>query len=575
MSLKQTIFHLFSVKNTSDKYKPEFNHCPETKHIFHIQAMERQMKQYDKIGNVILVNDLSDFKSVQKKLSHRIYNLLLSHYNTDNCFYYQKQTNRLQYLMPDSSDLISANYNDETKTWNINLSENKFSYVDSNDKVISNQYGFFIANPYSVFALAQADIKNRNYLIKCGINNLFSEFTSVDNATYLHNVVKLNTTDLNTSDIITANKHQLEKIPAIIITKLNLNSDNKKLKTKSIKFNTNSDFKSDTWDKYGFFGISIFNLLNLIQKEVIQKEKIDHLDCNYRQQNIGLIASYVLRHLPERLFTDDEKLNLKQMKKKNNTDINLYNAEIKNRKINDDTIKVLIYTLLSEINISFKNVKLYYAYINKQDVILKIKPAKIYNDYTNSLFKISKKKYVADLNQGLNQSIYYARQMKNKYNYWYLSASDFKLAETYLKKLYFNHWNVDESKLLPAMLFYFNSHFHNSDFKSVEKYSQKENEPTDKHGYSELLPVSSVIIANLMSDLADKFYADCLENKSITELNSVGIDADEMQLIYMKAIRKIADCEIRTGYSSKNNYTINDIETGFKAVKALLLKNEY
>lgn len=434
---------------------------------------------------------------------------------------------------------------------------------------------FFIANPYSVFALAQADIKNRNYLIKCGINNLFSEFNSVDNATYLHDVVKLNTTDLNISDIITANKHQLEKIPAIIITKLNLNSDDKKLKTKLIKFNANSDFKSDTWDKYGFFGISIFNLLNLIQKEVIQKEKIDHLDCNYRQQNIGLIASYVLRHLPERLFTDDEKLNLKQMKKKNNIDINLYNSELKIRKINDDTIKVLIYALLSEINISFKKIKLYHAYINKQDVILKIKPAKIYNDYTNSLFKISKKKYVADLNQGLNQSIYYARQMKNKYNYWYLSASDFKLAETYLKKLYFNHWNVDESKLLPAMLFYFDSHFHNSDFKSVEKYSQKENEPTDKHGYSELLPVSSVVIANLMSDLADKFYADCLENKSMTELNSVGIDIDEMQLIYMKAIRKIADCEIRTGYLSKNNYTINDIETGFKAVKALLLKNEY
>ena len=42
-----------------------------------MQAMERQMKQYDKRGNVILVNNLSDFKSVQKKLSHRIYNLLL------------------------------------------------------------------------------------------------------------------------------------------------------------------------------------------------------------------------------------------------------------------------------------------------------------------------------------------------------------------------------------------------------------------------------------------------------------------------------------------------------------------
>ena len=247
MSLKQTISHLFSVKNTSDKYKPDFNHSNKSKQPVHMQSIERTMRHYSNIGNIILLNNLSDLKSVKEKLSNYVYNLLLSHYSTDNCFYYQKQTGKLQYLMPDITDPITAKYNTKTEQWNINLSENKFSYIDSNNKPAHNTYGFFIANPYNVFALATSDFKNRNYLIKCGINNLLTDFNSVKDTEYLHNVVKLDTSDLNSSDIIKTNQHQLDKTPAIVISKLRLNSV-KKYKAKVVNLKIATDFKSETWN---------------------------------------------------------------------------------------------------------------------------------------------------------------------------------------------------------------------------------------------------------------------------------------------------------------------------------------
>ena len=576
MSLKQTISHLFSVKNTSDKYKPDFNHSNKSKQPVHMQSIERTMRHYSNIGNIILLNNLSDLKSVKEKLSNYVYNLLLSHYSTDNCFYYQKQTGKLQYLMPDITDPITAKYNTKTEQWNINLSENKFSYIDSNNKPAHNTYGFFIANPYNVFALATSDFKNRNYLIKCGINNLLTDFNSVKDAEYLHNVVKLDTTDLNNSDIVKANQHQLDKTPAIIISKLKLNSVEKH-KTKVINLNIASDFNSDTWSNEDYFVLSMTDLLKLIQQEIKLKEKAEHLDCNYYQRNTGLITNYVLRHLPEQLFTADKskQLNLNQIEKDNTvSDIDLYKSVIKNRKITDDAVKAVVYALATVIKNSFKIVKLYRTYTGKNNIVLTIKPDKIYNDYTNSDFKISRKKYIADLTQGLKQSVYYVRQMKNKYNYWYLSASDFKLAENYLKKIYFNHWNVNETELLSAMLIYFDKNFHDSDFKSVEKYSMKENETTDEDGYNELLPISSAIISDLMSELANRFYIDYLENKSVTELKSVGINVDKMQLTYMKAIKEMAECEISNNYLDKNKYIADDFATGFKAVKNLLLNKK-
>lgn len=576
MSLKQTISHLFSVKNTSDKYKPDFNHSNKSKQPVHMQSIERTMRHYSNIGNIILLNNLSDLKSVKEKLSNYVYNLLLSHYSTDNCFYYQKQTGKLQYLMPDITDPITAKYNTKTEQWNINLSENKFSYIDSNNKPAHNTYGFFIANPYNVFALATSDFKNRNYLIKCGINNLLTDFNSVKDTEYLHNVVKLDTTDLNNSDIVKANQHQLDKTPAIIISKLKLNSVEKH-KTKVINLNIASDFNSDTWSNEDYFVLSMTDLLKLIQQEIKLKEKAEHLDCNYYQRNTGLITNYVLRHLPEQLFTADKskQLNLNQIEKDNTvSDIDLYKSVIKNRKITDDAVKAVVYALATVIKNSFKIVKLYRTYTGKNNIVLTIKPDKIYNDYTNSDFKISRKKYIADLTQGLKQSVYYVRQMKNKYNYWYLSASDFKLAENYLKKIYFNHWNVNETELLSAMLIYFDKNFHDSDFKSVEKYSMKENETTDEDGYNELLPISSAIISDLMSELANRFYIDYLENKSVTELKSVGINVDKMQLTYMKAIKEMAECEISNNYLDKNKYIADDFATGFKAVKNLLLNKK-
>lgn len=576
MSFKQTIFHLFSVKNTSDKYKPDFNHSNKSKQPVHMQSIERTMRHYSNIGNVILLNNLSDLKSVKEELSHHIYNLLLSHYNTDNCFYYQKQTGKLQYLIPDITDPITAKYNTQTKQWNINLSENRFSYINSNNKPVHNIYGFFIANPYNVFALATSDFKNRNYLIKCGINNLLTDFNSVKDTEYLHNVVKLDTSDLNSSDIIKTNQHQLDKTPAIVISKLKLNSV-KKYKAKVVNLKIATDFKSETWNDKDYFVISMTDLLKLIQQEIKLEEEAEHLDCNYKQQNTGLIANYVLRHLPEQLFTDykNKQLNLNQIEKDNTiSDINLYKSVIKDRKITDDVIKVVIYNLATVIKNSFKIVKLYRTYTGKNSTVLTIKPDKVYNDYTNSDFKISKKKYIADLKQGLNQSVYYVRQMKNKYNYWYLSASDFKLAEKYLKRIYFNHWNIDETELLSAMLAYFDKNFHDSDFKSVEKCSMKENEATDEDSYNELLPISSAIISDLMSELANRFYLDCLENKSVTELKSVGIFVDKMQLIYMKAIKEMAICEISNNYLAKHKYTADDFATGFRAVKKLLLSKK-
>lgn len=576
MSLKQTISHLFSVKNTSDKYKPDFNHSNKSKQPVHMQSIERTMRHYSNIGNIILLNNLSDLKSVKEKLSNYVYNLLLSHYSTDNCFYYQKQTGKLQYLMPDITDPITAKYNTKTEQWNINLSENKFSYIDGNNKPAHNTYGFFIANPYNVFALATSDFKNRNYLIKCGINNLLTDFNSVKDTEYLHNVVKLDTTDLNNSDIVKANQHQLDKTPAIIISKLKLNSVEKH-KTKVINLNIASDFNSDTWSNEDYFVLSMTDLLKLIQQEIKLKEKAEHLDCNYYQRNTGLITNYVLRHLPEQLFTADKskQLNLNQIEKDNTvSDIDLYKSVIKNRKITDDAVKAVVYALATVIKNSFKIVKLYRTYTGKNNIVLTIKPDKIYNDYTNSDFKISRKKYIADLTQGLKQSVYYVRQMKNKYNYWYLSASDFKLAENYLKKIYFNHWNVNETELLSAMLIYFDKNFHDSDFKSVEKYSMKENETTDEDGYNELLPISSAIISDLMSELANRFYIDYLENKSVTELKSVGINVDKMQLTYMKAIKEMAECEISNNYLDKNKYIADDFATGFKAVKNLLLNKK-
>ena len=576
MSLKQTISHLFSVKNTSDKYKPDFNHSNKSKQSVHMQSIERTMRHYSNIGNIILLNNLSDLKSVKEKLSNYVYNLLLSHYSTDNCFYYQKQTGKLQYLMPDITDPITAKYNTKTEQWNINLSENKFSYIDSNNKPAHNTYGFFIANPYNVFALATSDFKNRNYLIKCGINNLLTDFNSVKDTEYLHNVVKLDTTDLNNSDIVKANQHQLDKTPAIIISKLKLNSVEKH-KTKVINLNIASDFNSDTWSNEDYFVLSMTDLLKLIQQEIKLKEKAEHLDCNYYQRNTGLITNYVLRHLPEQLFTADKskQLNLNQIEKDNTvSDIDLYKSVIKNRKITDDAVKAVVYALATVIKNSFKIVKLYRTYTGKNNIVLTIKPDKIYNDYTNSDFKISRKKYIADLTQGLKQSVYYVRQMKNKYNYWYLSASDFKLAENYLKKIYFNHWNVNETELLSAMLIYFDKNFHDSDFKSVEKYSMKENETTDEDGYNELLPISSAIISDLMSELANRFYIDYLENKSVTELKSVGINVDKIQLTYMKAIKEMAECEISNNYLDKNKYIADDFATGFKAVKNLLLNKK-
>ena len=576
MSLKQTISHLFSVKNTSDKYKPDFNHSNKSKQPVHMQSIERTMRHYSNIGNIILLNNLSDLKSVKEKLSNYVYNLLLSHYSTDNCFYYQKQTGKLQYLMPDITDPITAKYNTKTEQWNINLSENKFSYIDSNNKPAHNTYGFFIANPYNVFALATSDFKNRNYLIKCGINNLLTDFNSVKDTEYLHNVVKLDTTDINNSDIVKANQHQLDKTPAIIISKLKLNSVEKH-KTKVINLNIASDFNSDTWSNEDYFVLSMTDLLKLIQQEIKLQEKAEHLDCNYYQRNTGLITNYVLRHLPEQLFTADKskQLNLNQIEKDNTvSDIDLYKSVIKNRKITDDAVKAVVYALATVIKNSFKIVKLYRTYTGKNNIVLTIKPDKIYNDYTNSDFKISRKKYIADLTQGLKQSVYYVRQMKNKYNYWYLSASDFKLAENYLKKIYFNHWNVNETELLSAMLIYFDKNFHDSDFKSVEKYSMKENETTDEDGYNELLPISSAIISDLMSELANRFYIDYLENKSVTELKSVGINVDKMQLTYMKAIKEMAECEISNNYLDKNKYIADDFATGFKAVKNLLLNKK-
>lgn len=576
MSLKRRLSHLFSVKNTSEKYQPDFNHSNKARQPVHMQSIKRTMRHYSNIGNVILLNNLSDLKSVKVELSNHIYNLLLSHYNTDNCFYYQKQTGKLQYLMPDITDPITAKYNAQTNQWNINLSENKFSYIDSNNKPVHDTYGFFIANPYNVFALAISDLKNRNCLIKCGVNNLLTDFNSVKDTEYLHNVVKLDTSDLNSSDIIKANQQPLDKTPAIIIGKLKLNSV-KKHKTKTISLNITTDFNSDIWSDEGYFVISITDLLKLVQREIKLKGKSEHLDSNYDQQNTGLITNYVLRHLSEQLFIDDKnkQLNLNQIEKNNTiSDINLYKAVIKDRKITDDTIKVIIYSLATVIKNSFKIVKLYRIYTGKNNIVLNIKPDKIYNDYTNSDFRISKKKYIADLRQELDQPVYYARQMKNKYNYWYLSASDFKLAENYLKRIYFNHWNIDETKLLSAMLTYFDNNFHDSDFKSVEKYSMKDNEATDEDGYNELLPVSSAVVSDLMSELVNRFYHDCLESKSVTELKSVGIFVDKMQLTYMKAIKEMAECEISNNYLAKNKYTADDFATGFKAVKNLLLSKK-